>query len=221
MEEPVPQSWPPSPEEGGPKPLIVPIFPLPRIWLFPHVVLPLHVFEPRYRQMIEDSLDGPGRIVLGTVVDGHEDRLSGIPDFYPVAGLGEIVRHDKLDDGRFHILLVGLTRARVEEVESDRLYRKVRAEVLTEAPVPPDEEEELRDELVEAILARTDELTALPPELPVGHLVDLLTLRLQLGVAQTYSLYSELDLKARAAHALREHARQPLPPPSEDDDDDA
>ena len=61
--EPIPQNWPPD----EPVRRVVPLFPLPQVWLFPYVVLPLHVFEERYRQMVEDSLDGPGRIVLGTI----------------------------------------------------------------------------------------------------------------------------------------------------------
>ena len=64
---------------------VVPLFPLPRVWLFPYVVLPLYVFEERYRQMIEDSLDGPGRIVLGTVEQG--------------ASPGEIARYFQLYGG--------------------------------------------------------------------------------------------------------------------------
>ena len=49
------------------------------MWMFPYVVLPLQIFEDRYRSMVEDSLDGPGRIVLGTVMDGHEEELKGSP----------------------------------------------------------------------------------------------------------------------------------------------
>ncbi len=55
------------------------MFALPQVWLFPYVILPLHVFEERYRQMIEDNLDGQGRIVLGTVQQGQEDDLLGNP----------------------------------------------------------------------------------------------------------------------------------------------
>jgi len=213
--EDVPQTWPPSPDEGGPQVQTFPVFPLPRLWLFPGVILPLHVFEPRYRQMVEDSLDGPGRIVLGTVVDGYEDRLAGAPPIYPVAGLGEIGRHDKLDDWRFHVLLVGLQRVRVREVDSERLYRQVEAEPITEVPAPPDEESDLRERVVEAIEARTDESPELPPDLPLQHAVDLLTLRLDLPVAQMNTLYAEHDVKQRAVRALAEHRRRPLPPPGD------
>ena len=219
--EPIPESWPPSPEEGGPRRQIFPVFPLPRVWLFPHVVLPLQIFEERYKEMLEDSLDGPGRIVLATVQEGHEDQTAGDPPFYPVAGLGEIGRHDKLPDGRFQILLVGLMRVRVREVPSDSAYRKVEAEPLEEIPCPPDEAHALRERLVQAVLARTNELTALPPELPIGHVIDLLTLRLDLPAPEMNALFSELDQKKRALHALRLHSERPLPPEPQADDDAA
>ena len=61
---------------------VVPLFPLPNLWLFPSVVLPLHVFEERYRQMIEDSLDGVGRLVLGTIQAGHELDSAGSPPVF-------------------------------------------------------------------------------------------------------------------------------------------
>src|SRR5215468_1542148 len=104
---------------------VVPMFPLPGVFLFPGQLLPLHIFEPRYREMIGDLLDGPGRLVMGTVLPDHESELPGAPPMYPTAGLGEIGRHEHLADGRFNILLVGLSRVSIREVESERLYRKV------------------------------------------------------------------------------------------------
>lgn len=180
--------------------------------MFPYVVLPLQIFEERYRTMIEDSLDGPGRIVLGTVRDGHEDELEGSPPVYSVAGMGEIGRHEKLPDGRFQILLVGISRVRIREVESPHSYRLVEVDPITEIGIPEDQEPALREKLVEAILARTSELTSLPPKIPLGHLIDLLSLRLMLPVPAMNELFSELDLGERARMALFEHAHRPIPP---------
>jgi len=89
--EPIPESWPPEDPSDVTR-RVVPLFALPHVWLFPYVILPLHIFEERYKQMIQDILDGPGRIVLATVQDGHEDDLAGSPPVYPIAGLGEIGR---------------------------------------------------------------------------------------------------------------------------------
>ena len=71
---------------------VSPMFPLGTV-LFPSMVLPLHVFEPRYRAMVEDLLDSPGRLVIATVPEEHVAELPGSPPVYPVAGLGEIGRH--------------------------------------------------------------------------------------------------------------------------------
>ena len=92
----------------------VPLFPLPGVFLFPHQMLPLHVFEPRYRQLVSDLLDGAGRFVIGT--PAALARASGqTTDILPVAGLGEILRHEKRPDGRFHIWVLGLVRVRIRE----------------------------------------------------------------------------------------------------------
>lgn len=189
---------------------IVPLFPLPNVWLFPAVILPLQIFEERYRQMVEDCLDGPGRIVLGTIVAGHEHESAGAPPIYPLAGLGEIGRHERTDDGRFQILLVGLQRVFVKEVPSDRLYRKVEIFPAHEVPIAAPAEPELRTQLLAALNARTKDLPEIPPEFSTGHLVDMLVLRMPLEAASLNALYSELDTERRALIALAEHAKRPL-----------
>src|SRR6185503_3420605 len=175
---------------GVPQPVpgkIVPLFPLPNVWLFPAVILPLHVFEERYRQMIEDSLDGPGRIVLGTILAGHEHATAGAPPIHPLAGLGEIGRHERLPDGRYQILLVGLQRVFVKEVPSDRLYRKVEIHPAHEVPIAAPSEPELRARLLEALAARTKDLPEIPPQFSTGHLVDMLVLRMPLDPEQLHA----------------------------------
>lgn len=191
---------------------VVPLFPLPDVWLFPGVILPLHIFEERYRQMIEDSLDGPGRLVLGTLQAGHEGDSSTPPPVYPIAGLGEIGRHERLPDGRFNILLVGLARVRIREVPSERLYRKVETYPVQELAVTGAAEAELRKELLAALAARTPDLPEIPPEFTTGHLADMLVLRMPLAHERLNALYSELDAEQRARTALLEHARHPLDP---------
>ncbi len=188
---------------------MVPLFPLPRLWLFPSVVLPLHIFEPRYRQMIEDSLDGPGRLVLGTILPEHEDDADGAPPIHPLAGLGEIGRHERLGDGRYDILLVGLQRVFVTEVPSDRLYRKVRVHPAAEIPVARDREAELRRKLIEVLQERTENLPEIPPQFSLSHLADMLVLRIPLPTEVLNLLYAELDVGKRAQLALEQHALRP------------
>lgn len=188
---------------------LAPLFPLPNFFLYPGSVVPLHIFEPRYRQMIEDLLDGDGRVVIGTVPDEHAGEMCARPPVHPVAGLGEIARHEKLPDGRFLIWLFGLARVRVHEAESERLYRRVRYEPLQETPVASERRAALRTELERAVLARCKDLDELPSELAEACLIDILLQKLQLGSGETLRLYSEPDLERRAHGVLAAHAAKP------------
>src|SRR5579871_6732685 len=100
-----------------------PLFPLPNVVLFPHATLPLHIFEPRYRRMTADALEGEQLIAMGLLKDSSSGLLE-LPPIHPVVGLGEIVAHERLDDGRYMLILRGIARARVvEEIASDLPYR--------------------------------------------------------------------------------------------------
>jgi Lon protease-like protein len=110
----------------------IPIFPLPDVVLFPHTLLPLHIFEPRYRQMVRDCLAGDKRLAMALLKPGWEKDYYGRPPIYPVAGAGEIIQHEELADGRFNILLRGTMRIAITaEMPSDKSYRLARAR-----PVP-------------------------------------------------------------------------------------
>ncbi|MFT7487598.1 MAG: Lon protease-like protein [Candidatus Paceibacteria bacterium] len=200
----IPDAWPPN-ESAAPV-SIAPVFPLPRVFLYPHVVMPLHIFEPRYLQMIEDLLDRRGWLVITPICEGHEEEHLGAPPIYPVGGLGEIVKHSRLDDGRFLITLAGLGRVRLLEVESDRQYRKVQFEKLHE--VMPDHAEtgRLKNALRKAILERSEMFLNLPDDLPLRPMVDLLLQNLDLPVATMAEAFAEPVLVRRAQLALAEHA---------------
>jgi len=104
-------------------PSVVPVFPLPEVVLFPGVVMPLHVFEPRYRAMTADALatdrtDGGHLIVLALLRPGWEEDYEGSPPVHPVATLGEIVHAQRLDDGRYFLTLRGLERVELTGDES-------------------------------------------------------------------------------------------------------
>jgi Lon protease-like protein len=199
-----------SADGQGPR-CIAPLFPLPNFFLFPRSLAPLHIFEPRYRQMIEDLLDGNGRVVMGTVPHAYAGELACKPPVHPVAGLGEIVRHERLPDGRYLVWLFGVARVRVREVESTRLYRCVACEPFVETPLAAERAGLVRCELERAILNRTREFLNLPEELPTDSLVDILLQRLQLSCDTLARLYGEPDLELRARGALAEHARHPPP----------
>lgn len=112
------------------------MFPLPSTVLFPGTVLPLHVFEPRYRDMVSDALAGDGSMAIVLERTGVDER--GLPLVHTVAGGGRIIHAERLADGRFNILLQGLSRVRLlDELPLDRRYRRFRADVIA-APTEPE-----------------------------------------------------------------------------------
>jgi Lon protease-like protein len=101
--------------------LRVPLFPLPGAILFPRSQIPLHIFEPRYREMVRDAIDGPGRIAM---IQPHRIDDDNRAPLYQIGCVGEIVGVEELDDGRFNIVLLGANRFRlVKESEVDVAYR--------------------------------------------------------------------------------------------------
>lgn len=121
--------------EAVESPAGLPIFPLPDITLFPHTLQPLHVFEARYRAMIMDALARDRRLALVGLKPGYEAAYEGRPAVHPVAGAGEIIRWERLPNGRYNILVKGECRIRIlQELPADTLYRLVLAERLDEAP---------------------------------------------------------------------------------------
>lgn len=107
----------------------LPVFPLPSTVFFPGTVLPLHVFEPRYRDMVSDALASDRRLAVA-LAKGPTDPPA-MPAVHDIAGCGEIIHAEKLADGRYNILLQGQHRVRLlEELPRDKLYRRFRAEVI-------------------------------------------------------------------------------------------
>jgi Lon protease-like protein len=101
--------------------LRVPLFPLPGAILFPRSQLPLHIFEPRYREMVSDAIEGPGRIAM---IQPHRLDDDNKAPLYAVGCVGEIVGVEELEDGRFNIVLLGANRFRmVEETSAETAYR--------------------------------------------------------------------------------------------------
>ena len=108
------------------------VFPLPRVVFFPGALLPLHLFEERYRSMIADCLEREHMaMAVSMLKPGYEENYGGNPEMHDICGLGHIEKHEKMDDGRYNILLRGISRVRVEaELDSDVPYRKAQVSVL-------------------------------------------------------------------------------------------
>jgi Lon protease-like protein len=115
-------------------PLQVPVFPLPKLVLFPGTYLPLHIFEPRYRDMLADALAGQQRLIaVAQLKPGWEPDYASKPAIYDVAGIGHIAQHTKNADGTYDIVLEALGRAQLNELAADGLrYRRAMATVLRE-----------------------------------------------------------------------------------------
>ena len=114
---------------------LVPLFPLPNVVLFPGVSLPLHIFEPRYRAMVADALEGDRRIGMVLLRAGWAGDYEGAPPVHAIGCTGVIVQEARLDDGRYHIVLNGLDRFRIVHEDRARLYRRAAIAPLPEAPL--------------------------------------------------------------------------------------
>jgi Lon protease-like protein len=110
------------------------LFPLPNLVLFPGIIQPLHLFEPRYVQLIEDAIAGDGLIAMAHLRPGWEPSYDRAPPIYPTVCLGRIMTYSRLEDGRYNMLLRGLRRGRVvREIASDRLYRLAQVQLVPQA----------------------------------------------------------------------------------------
>jgi len=108
------------------------MFPLPGMVLFPGALLPLHIFEPRYREMTRDVLESTKILAMASVNNSINDGLPGSrPPVLPIVGLGRIVAAEETRDGRFYLVLKGIARARIaEEYPPVVSYRQIRAKIL-------------------------------------------------------------------------------------------
>jgi Lon protease-like protein len=118
-------------------PPTLPLFPLPNVVLFPGVFLPLHIFEERYRALTRDALAGDRIIGMALLRPGFEGDYEGRPAIYPVGCAGVISHSDRLPDGRFNIVLHGLSKFRIVEELTDGDYRRAHIEPLTEITDAP------------------------------------------------------------------------------------
>lgn len=111
----------------------IPLFPLPGMVFIPYTVLPLHVFEPRYRDLVDDAMAGNKYMAVPRLQPGWESNYESSPAVFQVMGFGKILRYEPLADGRANIVLLGLGRLRVRhEMTPDSLYRVVEGALLTD-----------------------------------------------------------------------------------------
>jgi ATP-dependent Lon protease len=192
----------------------LPIFPLPQIVLFPRALLPLHIFEPRYRTMLKDCLETHSAMVVALVPDPHELDANRNPRIATVAGGGIVIEHQSLPDGRSNILLHGLSRLRLEELPFVPPYRRARGTILadTSSVVPSAD----RTALIAAATAFAGEVhrrdpnfsLRLPPSLEAGAIADLCAHHLIIDAGARQRMLEQLDAAERVHMVIDELAHQ-------------
>ncbi len=127
-------------------PFSIPIFPLPSVVLFPNVFLPLHIFEPRYRQMVSEALAGDRMIGMVLLRPGYEAEYDGNPPVYATGCSGLITHAEKLDDGRYNLVLRGIEKFTITGEDHPAIGRLYRSAVISpvEEFVHAHERDELR-----------------------------------------------------------------------------
>lgn len=148
-------------------PSTIPIFPLPNAVLFPNVFMPLHIFEPRYRAMVSDTLAGDRIIGMVLLRAGFERDYEGRPAIFPVGCAGVITHSERLADGRFNIVLKGIEKFRVTGEDASKPYRLAMIDSLPELVAEADRDELHRRRVrLEALLAAAVEREGGDPKFP-------------------------------------------------------
>jgi Lon protease-like protein len=168
-------------------PAEIPLFPLPNVALFPAALLPLHIFESRYRAMVADALDSERLIGMVMLRPGWEPHYEQTPRVYPVGCAGFITHADRLPDGRYNIMLRGLEKFRITSERGARegmqLYRMAQIESIAERPIErgsPDLADARRrlERLIAKRLQRsTDE--SIPKDIPDEDLIHAIAQHLE------------------------------------------
>jgi Lon protease-like protein len=204
-------------------PSTIPIFPLPNVVLFPNVFLPLHIFEPRYRQLVSDALSSERMIGMVLLHPGYEAEYERTPPVYEIGCAGLITHVERLSDGRFNLVLRGLERFRIigeEQISAGILYRRAVIAPLIDVPAP-DRAELLKAErqkletLLQPLFTGTLAARGLPPQMPDDELINALAQYLELepiekqallerdgALARCRSLVELLEMKAMMEKGL-------------------
>lgn len=183
------------------------MFPLPNVVLFPHALLPLHIFEERYRAMARDILAGQRFLAIGLIVPGQDPNLVDKPSVRPVAGIGEVVMAHELADGRFNLVVRGRARIQIEEeLISDSPYRLIAARALPDLPVADPRELRDADQSLRALVSQLAEAIPEGGELlrqvvaaqeTSSELVDVLAAALVVDSGQRQALLETRDVLRR------------------------
>lgn len=188
------------------------LFPLPDFVMFPHVVQPLYVFEPRYVEMLETALEGDQLLALGLLKAGWEADYQGEPPIHSTVCVARIISHSQRANGHYNILVAGMNRAKiVKEIDNGLLFREAEVELI------PDDAEISSDIGfgLQTVLAK--KFRELVPDSPtadevmsrimhddtsLGMLADLIAFSLPIQLEVKQELLSELNIEKRAQYLI-------------------
>lgn len=186
-----------------------PVFPLPNVVLFPHLVLPLHIFEHRYREMVRDALAGENLVAMALYRPGLEEEEGPETPFHQTVTLGQVLQQESLPDGKFNISLLGVARARVRSSRREKPYWQAGLELLRE---------DVDAMEIDRVRAYTDTLWKIygdrlaPPAkaLPLPVLCDLIVSSFVSDVRLKQEFLETLDIPERCEKLV---SLSPPPPP--------
>jgi len=190
----------------------VPLFPLPNVVLFPRAVLPLHIFEDRYKAMTADVLAGNRMIAMALLKPGWEKDYYQAPAIEPVVCVGEILSWEQLPDGKYNFLLQGRTRARVLSETKWKAYRVAELSALEESATLEIDLEQERSRMIELFSAAP--FGALPiarqfrellnGPIPTEAIADLAAFNLLEDIPMKQKLLEDLDIPHRIGRIVEE-----------------
>ncbi|MBS1817281.1 MAG: LON peptidase substrate-binding domain-containing protein [Acidobacteria bacterium] len=183
---------------------LLPIFPLPSVVLFPGVFLPLHIFEPRYRDMVADALSTDRMIGMALLKEGWESDYEGRPPVYAVGCSGLITHAEHLPDGRYNIILRGLDRFRILHEDHARAYRRALTEPLHEPTLSSADKIMLKGQRarIESLLSPSGQSAGIDPRaaaaLADDDLINALAQYLDLDAIEKQALLEKPSIPDRA-----------------------
>jgi Lon protease-like protein len=189
---------------------LLPIFALPNVVLFPRAILPLHIFEERYKAMTADALAGNKLVAMALLKPGWEKAYYSRPDIEPVVCVGTILSSERLADGKYNFLLQGVARARVVRESAGKLYRRAELAHIEQTQVLELDLADQRRRLVELFSESALSTTPLGKQfrqmltspLPTADILDIAAFNLLDDVRLKQSLLADGNIRARIDRAI-------------------
>ncbi|HEX4125921.1 MAG TPA: LON peptidase substrate-binding domain-containing protein [Tepidisphaeraceae bacterium] len=199
----------------------VPIFPLPNVVLFPHAVLPLHIFEERYKAMTAHALAGDRLIAMALLQPGWEKNYHGLAPIDPVVCIGKIISHEQLPDGCYNFLLLGVSRAKLVRETRQRPFRVAEVQIIRACTAPEPALAELRERLSAIFERGAFAVTPIARQfrqmfadgVATADVADLIAFNFLDAIPLKQQLLTETDAEARIARLLSALESDPPPAP--------